>query len=155
MNVRIVTLPERHIVRVRQTGPYKEAGTLAWKILCGWAGPKGLLSPANVTLGIGHDDPTIIAPENLRYDAAVTVEAPMTVEPPVVADILPGGEYAVTTHKGPYEELEETYKRIMGQWLPQSGREIREGFWCFEVYRNNPYATPPEELLTDVHVPLK
>ena len=27
--------------------------------------------------------------------------------------------------------------------------------WCFEVYRNYPVSTPPEELLTDVHVPLK
>ena len=155
MNVRIETLPERRIMRVRQTGPYKEAGTLAWKILCGWAGPKGLLGGTTTTLGIGHDDPTLIAPEKLRYDAAITVEAPMTAEPPVEADILPGGEYAIVTHKGPHDQLEEVYKRIMGQWLPQSGREMRDELWCFEVYRNNPYTTPPEELLTDIHVPLK
>jgi AraC family transcriptional regulator len=155
MNVRIETLPERRIVRVRQTGPYKEAGERAWKILLGWASPKGLLGPATITLGIGHDDPTIIAPEQLRYDAAITVEAHVAAEAPVEADILPGGEYAIITHKGPYEQLEEVYKRIMGQWLPQSGREMRDSPWCFEVYRNNPYTTPPEELLTDIHVPLK
>lgn len=159
MNVRIETLPERRILRVRQTGPYKEAGTRAWQILLAWAGPKGLLGPATVTLGIGHDDPTITAPEKLRYDAAITVEpgvaAEPPVEPPVEDGILPGGEYAIVTHKGPYEQLEEVYKRIMGQWLPQSGREMRDELWCFEVYRNNPYTTPPEELLTDIHVPLK
>jgi len=155
MNVRIETLPERHIMRVRQVGPYKESGERAWKILCDWAVPKNLFGPATIALGIGHDDPTIIAPEKLRYDAAITVAAPMAAVPPIENGILPGGEYAIITHKGPHDQLEEVYKRIMGQWLPQSGREMRDELWCFEVYRNYPTSTPPEELLTDIHVPLK
>ncbi len=155
MNVRIETLPERAILRVRESGPYKESAERAWKTLCEWAGPKGLIGPATVLLGIGHDDPTVTAPEKIRYDAALTVDRPVQAEAPVVADVMPGGEYAVITHKGPYEGLEEAYKRIMGQWLPQSGREMREDRWTFEVYRNDPTRTPPEELLTDIHVPLK
>jgi len=155
MNVRIETLPERTILRVRQVGPYPESGARAWKILCDWGVPKGLFGPATIALGIGHDDPTITAPEKLRYDAAIVIDSPMQAQPPIVMDTLPGGEYAIVTHKGPYSQLEEVYKRIMGQWLPQSGREMRQDMWCFEVYRNYPVSTPPEELLTDVHVPLK
>jgi len=154
MNVRIETLPDRAILRVRETGPYMESAERAWNALCAWAGPKNLLGPQTLFIGIGHDDPSVTAPEKIRFDAAITVDKPIAPEAPVVADTLPGGDYAIVTHKGPYNQLEDTYKRIMGQWLPQSGREFR----CtptFEVYRNDPASTPPEELLTDVHIPLK
>jgi len=154
MNVRIETLPDRKIIKVRQTGPYAESASKAWKTLCSWAAPRRLFGPTTLFIGFGLDDPSITAPEALRYDAAITVEADIDVEPPVAAETLPGGDYAIILHKGPYEKLEDTYKRIMGQWLPQSGYEFR-GTQTFEVYRNNPETTPPEELLTDVHVPLK
>jgi len=154
MNVRIETLPERAILRVRQTGPYFESSMRAWNILCAWAGPKGLLGPSTLLLGIGHDDPTVTEPAAIRYDAAITMDRPVEPDGPVLADTLPGGDYAVVTHQGPYETLEDTYRAIMGQWLPQSGREFRN---CpgFEVYRNDPASTPPEQLLTDIHIPLK
>lgn len=154
MNVRIETLPERPILRVRETGPYMESATRAWEILCGWAGPKGLLGPSTLLIGIGHDDPTVTESSAIRYDAAITLDRPVTPEIPVLVDTLPGGDYAIITHQGPYEKLEDTYKAVMGQWLPQSGREFRNSP-SFEVYRNDPATTPPEELLTDIHVPLK
>ncbi len=154
MNVRIDTLPEQKIIKVRQTGPYNKSAERAWKILCGWAAPRGLFTQSTRFIGIGHDDPSVTAPEKIRYDAAITVSVDVAAEPPVEADILPGGEYAVCSHKGPYDKLEDTYKAIMGQWLPQSGREFRGG-QTFEVYRNNPDTTPPEQLLTDIHIPLK
>jgi AraC family transcriptional regulator len=154
MNVRIETLPDQKIIKVRQTGPYADSASKAWKILCTWAAPRRLFGPSTLFIGFGLDDPSITAPEALRYDAAITVESGITVEPPISAEILPGGDYAIITHKGPYETVEDTYKTIMGQWLPQSGREFR-GTQTFEVYRNNPQTTPPEDLLTDVHIPLK
>jgi len=155
MNVRIENLTERSIVRVRQTGPYQESSCRAWNILCAWAGPKGLLTPGTTFIGIGHDDPSVTAPDAIRYDAAITLIHPVKAEPPVIADTMPGGEYAVVTHKGPYARLEDTYRDVMGQWLPQSGREVREAAPCFEVYLNDPEKTPEAELLTDVYVPLK
>lgn len=154
MNVRIETLPERRIARVRQTGPYKESAERAWAVLCAWAGPLGLLGPGALFIGIGHDDPSVTPGEQLRYDAAISLERELAPGPGVVMDSLPGGDYAVVTHQGPYERLEETYREIMGRWLPQSGREFREGP-CFEVYRNDPERTRPEDLLTDVHIPLR
>ena len=64
------------------------------------------------------------------------------------------GECAVITHKGPYADLMSTYQNLFGAWLPNSDREFREGP-CFEVYLNSPQDTAPEDLLTDVYVPLK
>lgn len=154
MNVRIETLPEIRIASVRQTGPYMESADRAWKILCGWGAPKGLFTPRTMIIGISHDDPQVTPPEQIRYDAAISLEKDVEVEPPVVLGSLPGGEYAIFTHQGPYEGLEETYKTIMGQWVPASGREFRDTPW-FEVYRNDPASTPPAQLLTEIHIPLK
>jgi DNA gyrase inhibitor GyrI len=67
--------------------------------------------------------------------------------------VIPGGDYAVTTHFGPYQKLGETYAKLLGQWLPRSGRELRSTP-CFEVYLNDPQSTEPEDLLTDIYAPL-
>jgi AraC family transcriptional regulator len=42
----------------------------------------------------------------------------------------------------------------MGQWLPRSGRELRSAPG-FEVYFNDPNSTAPEDLVTDIHLPLE
>jgi AraC family transcriptional regulator len=66
---------------------------------------------------------------------------------------IPGGRFAVTTHPGSYETLGETYTRFCGEWLPQSGLELLAAP-ALEFYRNSPQETPPEELLTDIYMPL-
>jgi AraC family transcriptional regulator len=65
-----------------------------------------------------------------------------------------GGEYAVTTHTGPYNQLGKTYAEFLGQWLPRSGRELANAP-CFEVYLSDPGSTPAEGLLTDIYAPLR
>jgi AraC family transcriptional regulator len=58
------------------------------------------------------------------------------------------------THFGPYEKLSESYAKLLGQWLPRSGRRLR-ATPCFEIYLNTPENTAPEDLLTDIHAPLE
>jgi len=67
---------------------------------------------------------------------------------------LPGGEFAVVTHCGPYEQLSQTYAALFGQWLPHSGRELRSQP-SLEFYLNDPEGTDPEDLLTDIYAPLE
>ena len=59
----------------------------------------------------------------------------------------------MTTHTGSYSHLGQTYAEFLGQWLPRSGRELRDTP-CFEVYLNDPQSTAPEDLLTDIYAPL-
>ena len=72
----------------------------------------------------------------------------------IAVQTIGGGEYAVTTHFGPYDKLGETYHRLFGQWLLQSDRELRSEP-CIEFYLNDPESTEPEDLLTDICVPLQ
>lgn len=145
------------VLCVRHVGSYMECGK-AWGVLCGWAGPKGLLHPGMAVLGMCYDDPAVTPPEKIRYDACLVVGPDVELDEAARAQglclrDLPGGEFAVTLHKGPYEGLYGCYEALFGQWLPQSGRTAVEEA-SREFYLNDPETTPPEELLTEIHIRL-
>ena len=66
-----------------------------------------------------------------------------------------GGRYAVATHHGSYAKLAQTYGGLIEEWMPANRLELAEERPCVEIYRNDPRQTPEEELLTDVHVPVR
>jgi AraC family transcriptional regulator len=153
MDVRLETLAPLKVAFIRHVGPY-EGAALAWQKLLAWAGQHGLLGPRVKLIGISHDDPHVTPAERLRCDACLATDRPFQPEGEVGTQEIPGGEYAVTAHRGPYEKLPETYARLYGDWLPASGREPAESPG-FQLYRNSPQDTAPEDLLTDVYVPLR
>jgi AraC family transcriptional regulator len=138
---------------MRHVGPYNEVGA-TWDKLLPRLGKEGLLGEDVLILGICHDDPEVSPPEKIRYDACVTVDESFVPEGEIGVQVIAGGEYAVTTHFGSYQKLGDTYTRLLGQWLPRSGRELRSTP-CFEVYLNDPQSTEPEDLLTDIYAPLQ
>ena len=152
VEVAVKRLEPLRVAYVRHIGPYQQVGE-AWSKLCTWAGPKGLLGPGLVRLGISHDDPEITPPERLRYDAALVVPESVTGSGEVAIQEIPGGDYAVAIHRGPYERLGQTYAALCGMWLPASGREVRDAP-PIEFYRIAFGEAPPEEFLTEICVPL-
>ncbi len=153
MNVRITELKPMRVVFVRHVGPYNQVGA-TWGRLCQWAGMHGLFGPTSQCLGVCYDDPEITPADKIRYDACLTVDRAVVAEGDVGVQEIGGGQYAVTTHHGPYERLAETYAALMGQWLPAHGRQPSPGP-SLEFYRNDPNTTPPADLVTDVYVPLR
>ncbi|MHC4093338.1 MAG: AraC family transcriptional regulator [Planctomycetota bacterium] len=153
MDVRIETREPIRVAFMRHVGPYDQVGA-TWGKLCAWAGPRGLLGPQTAMLGLCHDDPEVTPPDKIRYDACLPVGGDFEGQGEVGVQEIAGGDYAVTTHRGPYEKLGETYARLCGQWLPGSGRELRSAPG-FEIYRNSPQNTAPQDLLTEVYLPLE
>ncbi|MGE4292891.1 MAG: GyrI-like domain-containing protein [Desulfovibrio sp.] len=153
MNVEIKLMPSLRVAYMRHAGPYFTVGE-TWNALCAWACPQNLFGPATLFLGVCHDDPQITPPDKVRYDACMTVPEHIVAQGPVGIQEVFGGEWAVCRHLGPYEGLQELYNRLVGVWLPQSGRELRESP-SVEIYRNTPNDTPPEKLVTDVCLALK
>ena len=152
MEIRFEQRKPVRVACVRHVGPYQECGP-AWERLCTFAAEKGLFGPGTLQIGIGHDSPDVTPAEKLRYDACLTVDDRFQAEGDVGVLELPGGEYAVGTHRGPYSGLPEAYRWIFGQWLPTSGRQLRAAP-CFEIYVNDPTTTPPEDLVTEICLPL-
>jgi AraC family transcriptional regulator len=50
--------------------------------------------------------------------------------------------------------MKPVYDWLFGDWLVQSGREAADAP-VFEDYLNSPRDTPPTELRTDIHPPLR
>jgi AraC family transcriptional regulator len=153
MDVEIKTIKPMRVAFVRHVGPYDEVG-IAWDKLCTMLGIEGYLGSQCKFIGVSYDDPDVTAPEKLRYDACITVDDSFVPKEDVMVQTIGGGEYAVMTHIGPYNKLNETYSKLYGQWLVHSGREFRSEP-CIEFYLNDPDGTDPEDLITDICLPLK
>ncbi len=151
LDVHVVSFPATRVAFLRHLGSYSEVGH-TWGKLIAWAGSKGLIGRSSKILGLVHDDPEVTPPDKVRYDACIVVDDRFQPEGEFGLQEI-HGEFAVATHRGSYETLGETYARMCGQWLPRSGRELCSAP-CVEVYRNSPQDTRPEELLTDIHLPL-
>ena len=64
---------------------------------------------------------------------------------------VPGGEFAVVMHVGPYEELGLAYHALYA-WAQEHGHEPRG--LIREIYVNDPANVRPEALQTEVLLPL-
>ena len=153
MEVRIKDIEPMRVAFVRHVGPYDQAGA-AWDKLCTHLGKEGYLGPGSKFIGICYDDPEVTPPEKIRYDACITVDESFVPTDEIAVQTIGGGEYAVTTHFGPYDKLGETYAKLFGEWLMKSDREVPQEP-CMEFYLNDPESTDPEDLLTDICLPLK
>jgi AraC family transcriptional regulator len=154
MDVRIEEMAATKVYFARGTGPYAVAAKTAWEKMCSWAFPRGLVGPATLMIGICHDDPQVTPPDKIRYDAAMTLATDIKPEGEIGVQELPAGCFAVTTHRGPHETLHKTWSAFCGEWIPQSGHVLRNAP-SFEIYRNDPQTTPPDELITDIYAPVE
>ncbi|NJB69154.1 DNA gyrase inhibitor GyrI [Desulfobaculum xiamenense] len=148
------TIAPIRVAAVRHVGPY-EACETAWQTLCGWAGPKGLLGPKAVFMGLSHDDPSRTPTFQLRYDACIAIADDVAIEAdaPVHEITIAGGDFLCAIHHGPYSELFETYVGLFAYVLPRLGRECS----CpsVEVYLEDCTVTPADKLRTEIRIPLK
>ena len=153
MEVSIVKQAQIRVAFVRHTGPYNECGT-AWEKLCTHLGAQGRLGDNPSFIGLSYDDPEITPPAKLRYDACIEVDEGFQPEAEIGMQTLAAGTFARTTHFGPYENLKLTYAALLGQWLPESGRRYTLDP-TREIYFNDPDNTAPEDLVTDILLPLE
>ncbi|HOX77182.1 MAG TPA: AraC family transcriptional regulator [Bacteroidales bacterium] len=141
------------VVYVHAIGDYNNVGP-AWEKLAKFMKEKKLFSFGMDFIGVSYDDPSVTETEKLRYDACVTVKKEIRPEGEVGYKVLEGGLYAIFRHTGPYENFSKTYDQIYLNWLPESGYELRNEP-PLEFYLNDPDRTLPENLKTDIYVPVK
>ena len=150
---RVRTLKLKNVCYVQRKGAYSESAKDAWQTVCDFIGRKRLWGWRTEFIGISYDDPTVTEASELRYDACVTVRKQTEPEEGIGFKTIPGGKYAIFRYKGPYDNLNDVYAGIYKNWLPQSGYELRDAHG-FEKYMNHPEKTKPENLLTEIYVPV-
>lgn len=138
---------------VLHVGPYAGLG-LAFQKLGAIIAARNLLSHIEGIIAVYHDAPGSKPDADLHAHAAVITT---TAFPPDIEGLeyfnLVGGKHAVMQHQGPHATLGSAYEWLYGKWLPQSGEEPRNAP-PIELYVNDPRTTPPNQLRTDVRLPL-
>ena len=144
--------PARRLAALAHKGPYPDIGR-AFEKLAATMAARDLFGQAGHMVGVYYDDPAATPPADLRSHAGFAVQAQTPVAPPLEAIPLRGGRHAVLTFKGPYAGLPAAYDQLFTNWLPVSGQEPADAP-VFEIYLNSPMDTAPEDLLTEICLPL-
>lgn len=152
IDVRFDTLPERTAIAARHVGSYDETGA-AWARLFGVCAAQGLVDRISAALGLCYDDPDVTPSDKLRFDACLVFRgAPACALPDdLVVRSIPGGRFAIATHRGPYAQLGRTYLGLLGHSLPFRNVELTADP-IVEHYVTDPRDTAPDDLVTEVCV---
>jgi AraC family transcriptional regulator len=151
----IKNINDIHVVCAREIGSYAQAAPKAWGRVMKYGYSNRLMTKEVRLIGITHDDPQITDAQQIRYDACLDLNTDISVEDNLSKHTITGGKYAVFLHKGAYEGLQQAYSYIFNEWLPDSEFNIKQNEPCFEVYLNrDPRKTKPENLKTEIHIPL-
>jgi AraC family transcriptional regulator len=151
--VHVEDVPPLHCAAVHHSGSYmlisKAMGQLFEAM-----GAANLFTGRPRMIGLYLDDPDCVAEKDLRSMACSPVNKGTNLPAPLEAVDLRSGPYAKLRYKGPYADMKDAYRWLLGVWLPQSGREAADAP-IFEEYLNHPAEVAPTELLTGICVPLE
>lgn len=147
--------PSKQLIYIRLTGPYDSldyCGT--WGKLYQYIAELNI--PFNQTehIAIYPDDPKVTAPEKLRSELCLAVPQPVAPKGEIGVKELQDGKYAVFRYKGPYTNMAAVYDTIYAHWIPEKAFKLRDAY-VYECYLNNPSDTAPEQLLTEICVPVE
>jgi AraC family transcriptional regulator len=146
-------LPERVVACVSFTGNFMGNPQVFARLfgqLCGWAGPKGLISQEAVFLSSYQDDPETTPPDELRLDVCMSIPEDIEVDDGIQKKVLPGGQYAVmhTELTGP-EEFGPAWEAVV-EWAQKGNYHVDMSRPSYEVYLNNPEEHPQKHYILDI-----
>ena len=148
--VRFETSERRTIACVDRKGPYGEVVGDGLCQVAGWAGPRGLVR--GPPLGIYHDSPKDAAPEELRSTLGCPVPEGTQGEGEVRIEVMEPRQEAVLMYKGPYQGMEHAYNRLFDAIFSGGYRPAGP---CMEIYISDPQETAPEDLMTEIRMPVE
>ncbi|WP_303908173.1 AraC family transcriptional regulator [Thiohalomonas denitrificans] len=155
MHVNIVEFKELLVAALEHRGAPERIFDSV-KVFIDWRKASGLSPNATSrTFGIVFSDPNTTPPETFRFDICGEVDAPVPDNPQgVTTKRIPAGRCAVVRHHGSLDQISESAYFLCGDWLPESGEELRD-FPLFFHYLKRVPDVPEHEQITDVYLPLK
>ena len=148
----IKDIPDRRLVGLPHKGAYYLIGRAFDQVGTVFGGQKWWPDAVGM-IAIYYDSPAEVAEPDLTSFAGVVVRDDFTLSGELEELILPGGQHLIATYKGPYAGLPQAWDDVYCNALPQS-RAIPADRAPFESYLNSMLDTAPEDLLTEICVPL-
>lgn len=105
-------------------------------------------------ISISMDNPLVTPKGQCRMYLGIMTDEEVQIQGKFSQQKLPGGLYAIFTHKGSYASLPELYEYIYEKWLPKNNYSPKYAL-SFEIYLTSPRNTKKEELLTEIYIPIQ
>jgi AraC family transcriptional regulator len=138
------------------TGSYEASAQQAWDRMLGWLGanPLGVARPQG--FGIFREDGSSPDTQVYSYGACIEHKPGLFADPSngIVRGVTPHGAYALARLKGDHHSIGENFRRIRQQWLESDTMVVDPERPYLEIYLNDPATQPPDELVTQLCVPL-
>lgn len=154
MQVQVVEVTEVRVAALEHCGPPGLLNESVRKFI-DWRMQSGQ-SPVSSsrTFGIPYGNPDTTPPDAFRF--AICGEIHEAVAPNAYGVrelVIPGGRCAVVRHVGSTDHIGETIYPIYRDWLPTSGKELRDQPLFFHYLSVYP-ETPQDQWQTDIYIPL-
>lgn len=150
VDIKIKSVPATKVASIACQGPYSEIGPHFGELFS-WLGEKEI-QPAGPPMGIFHDDPEKVAPEECRYEVCVPVTGEVEGDERVVIKELPETEVVSLLYQGPYEDVAPSWSKMFSYIYRNNYEPTGAGM---EVYLNSPEEVPEDSLLTEIRIPVK
>jgi AraC family transcriptional regulator len=158
--IRVIQLKPIHLACIRTIGPYElipppfTKRDKLWSRLLRWSTSRGG-DPRPSLFGIAYDDPSMVNPSRLRFDAGIQISREgMNPIGKISFRALQAGSYAVYSHIGPYGDLKKAYFSLFTQARLLKKHRIRHAP-LFEVYRTTHVSDAFQFHHTDIFLPLE
>jgi AraC family transcriptional regulator len=110
------------------------------------------LTPNGPFLGIYYNNPREVKEEELKWEIGFPVTDDADVKAPLNKKEFKSLKAVVCLHIGPYENLDKSYDKIL-KYIEVNGYKV---VWpVYDKYLNNPQMVKPEELKTEITVPIE
>lgn len=154
LQVRVTTLEPFDVVVLRKRGAFDDLDQAFGQVLA-WAAEHGLAEQLQQLVGIALNDHRDVPADECVFDCGMGFGRMLVDVPaPLRALTLGGGDYAILRHVGSYAGLEAATDALLRQWLPDSGRVLRDAPLYYH-YLDDPEETPEAILRADICVPLQ
>ncbi len=110
------------------------------------------LMPQGSFFAMYLNSPAEVKEEELLWRLGFPVDAEAKVAAPLGKDQCQAAKTAVYVHVGPYDKVSESYAKVFAFVESQGCRPAGP---CIEKYLNNPMEVKPEELRTEINVPVE
>jgi len=147
------TIADQKVVFTLRIGPYKNAANQAWSSLMQYGYSNRLITSKTTKIGITYDMPEFTHEEKIRYCACITINHNHKAKGDIGTKLIQGGRFATFIHQGAYEELCHTYDYIYKDWYLKN-TIILGNQPSFSVYLTDPAKEAPENLLTEIYIPI-
>lgn len=153
--ITIVNVPAQKVLGITKTGTYQLIPDLLMQVAGYIISEKGTI--AGPPVFICHEtSPESVKEANENGTAVIEVAWPVmgTVKGSgeITAYELPGGKMVHAIHRGPYEECEPTYRKLF-TWIADNSLVMNGPIR--EVYPNDPREVKPEDIITEIFVPVE